>query len=445
MYCRKCGQEIPSDSLFCEHCGAAVERKDTSATTGGPAEEKPGPREEETRTRKKGIAPIVIVLAVIGILAVAGVLFWKLGSTGKTAGNENGVVADGGINILDDKDRLKEVTSSVLRIECYDRDGELYATGSGFVAFESDTIVTNYHVIEDRPYAIVARSEAGIEYPISSILGMNEAMDIAILKTERPTSLAPLEFSQKQAEKGDPVVAIGSPLGLMNTVSNGIVSSFTQIDQISVIQFTASISHGSSGGVLLNESGEVIGVTFASFAEGQNINLAIPIDYVIAFVERIRPEEHISVSDLYLTGDHELSIDDVLTHSDMLMGSTVTIEGVVSSAFEAEEDYIILFLTYPGGTIDGFIVGMSQSPSVPDWESLMAWFEAEERERNRAYDGEVLTVAIPRAAFPESVEAGDRITVSGKLMTYRDYRDTTGIILHLRNLELPILWIDSGI
>ena len=80
--------------------------------------------------------------------------------------------------------------------------------------------------------------------------------------------------------KGETVTAIGSPLGIKNTVSKGNLSARIMQDGYDVLQFTAPISNGSSGGALFNEKGEVIGITFASFVEGQNLNLAIPIELV---------------------------------------------------------------------------------------------------------------------------------------------------------------------
>ena len=81
-------------------------------------------------------------------------------------------------------------------------------------------------------------------------------------------------------KRSSPVVAIGSPAGLKNTVSIGNISAFFDQNGKNWIQFTAPISHGSSGGALFNDKGEVVGVTSSSITDGQNLNFAIPIETV---------------------------------------------------------------------------------------------------------------------------------------------------------------------
>ncbi len=79
-------------------------------------------------------------------------------------------------------------------------------------------------------------------------------------------------------------MAIGSPLGLFNSVSNGIISGFRMIDGVEMIQFTAPISSGSSGGAVLNMQGDVIGISTAGFDRGQNINLAVGYENIRMFL-----------------------------------------------------------------------------------------------------------------------------------------------------------------
>ena len=79
------------------------------------------------------------------------------------------------------------------------------------------------------------------------------------------------------------MVAIGSPLGLFNSVSDGIISGFRKIENVNMIQFTAPISHGSSGGAVLNMQGEVIGISSAGIDKGQNINLAVGYEDILLF------------------------------------------------------------------------------------------------------------------------------------------------------------------
>ena len=181
----------------------------------------------------------------------------------------------------DDPDAMAEVSASILTIDVYDKSDNLLSTGSGFVAFGSDSVVTNFHVI-DGAYRIVVIDESENISDVTHILAYDEALDIALLKIDSSQNYKPLTlFSDDTSKKGENVVAIGSPLGISNTISNGTLSGFIEIGGNNYIQFTAPVSHGSSGGALFNDEGMIIGVTSASLSEGQNMNLAIPISYVI--------------------------------------------------------------------------------------------------------------------------------------------------------------------
>ena len=184
-----------------------------------------------------------------------------------------------------DPDAIELAAKSVLMLEVYDADDELLATGSGFVAFDNRTLVTNYHVIEDAAW-MVANSDDGYEYMVTKVLVADETKDIAICGFMSPTDLSPLTFSDGEAlRRAEPIVAIGSPIGITNTVSLGNISAIYEEDGVSWIQFTAPISSGSSGGVLFDDRGRVIGVTSASYEDAQNLNLAVDIAEVTALYE----------------------------------------------------------------------------------------------------------------------------------------------------------------
>lgn len=324
------------------------------------------------------------------------------------------------VSILEDKESLADITASVLKIECYDIFGEVYATGSGFVAFGSDFIVTNYHVIEDHPYAIKALAENGSSFTINTIYVYNEEMDIAILKTAESTGLAPLPFAKKAAEKTDKVVAIGSPLGLMNTVSDGIVSGFTQIGDESVIQFTASISSGSSGGVLLNEAGEVVGVTFASFAAGQNLNVAIPIQYVDALYNQASPANAVTVKQFFDLLDHLYPLPYILENQKDYMGKHVTIRAYISSrGYYGDPDgyinysYVSLVLVGNQSDVLGFVE--PQKDWASDASEMRVVLDAISTEMDKANKNVAIYVWLGQIVSNENLLPGSLITVSGKL------------------------------
>ena len=152
-------------------------------------------------------------------------------------------------------------------------------TGTGFFYDNKGTVVTNYHVIEGCTSAEVTLAN-GSSYKVDKVLGYSVDRDIAILST-KCTSSTPLKIRETAVKTGETVYAIGSSLGLSGSLSDGIVSAAErEVDDQTYIQTTAPISHGNSGGPLLDKEGKVVGITSASFIDGQNLNLAIPIKEV---------------------------------------------------------------------------------------------------------------------------------------------------------------------
>ena len=173
-----------------------------------------------------------------------------------------------------DSNAIEKAAQSVLMLACSNKDGSI-STGSGFVAFNSQTLVTNCHVM-DEAKEIVASDDNGNLYVIDRVYCVSEHMDIAILGFAAPTALRPLPLSTgDDLQRGQPVVTIGSPEGLKNTVSTGVVSSLAEYGGVPEIQISAPISHGSSGGALFDANGHVVGVTSSGLAEGQNLNFAV--------------------------------------------------------------------------------------------------------------------------------------------------------------------------
>ncbi len=178
-----------------------------------------------------------------------------------------------------DSAAINEVCQSVMKLEVKNSKGAVASTASGFIAFDDQTLVTNQHVIEN-VHSIIAYSDSGEKYVLDQVLCVNSDSDIAILRFKEPTGLKPLELNEDgKVYRASPVVAIGSPQGFANTVSKGNVSSvYTDDDGISYIQFNAAISAGSSGGVLLNDDGKVIGITSSTYrGAAQNLNRAVSI------------------------------------------------------------------------------------------------------------------------------------------------------------------------
>lgn len=177
-------------------------------------------------------------------------------------------------------DAVEAAADSVFMLEIYDQNNQKIGVGSGFVAFDDSLLVTNYHVIEGGAY-VVAISDENERYLVSKVCITDIRNDIAILQFDEEKVAQPLELdTDGRLKRSQPVVAIGSPAGLMNTVSLGNISAFYKKDGKDWIQFTAPISSGSSGGPLLNDKGKVIGITTATYGSTQNINMAVKAENV---------------------------------------------------------------------------------------------------------------------------------------------------------------------
>lgn len=154
--------------------------------------------------------------------------------------------------------------------------------GTGFVVWNDGRIVTNFHVIaasaEDGRLSVVLPGKEAKEIFNVEVLAADPDHDLAILRVHAARGIPPLTLADSDGVKpGEAVVAIGHPLGLGNTVSNGIVSAVRQLDEDhTLIQVSAPISEGSSGGPIFNDRGEVIGVATAFATQGQNLNFGVP-------------------------------------------------------------------------------------------------------------------------------------------------------------------------
>jgi S1-C subfamily serine protease len=158
-------------------------------------------------------------------------------------------------------------------------DDKPIARGTGFLVTSDGAIVTNYHVIATGNVAVVKFADGSI-LPVDGILATDKVRDLAIIKIHGKT-FRPLTIGNSdQIQVGEEVVAIGNPLGLELTVSNGILSGVRTDEKNSgkLLQITAPISHGSSGGPLFNMVGEVIGINAMFLEGGENLNFAIPIN-----------------------------------------------------------------------------------------------------------------------------------------------------------------------
>ncbi len=176
------------------------------------------------------------------------------------------------------------------------QDRKESSLGSGFIISDDGYIVTNNHVVKDADQIKVILHDK-TEYE-ATIIGTDPMTDLALIKI-KAKDLTPLKFgSSAKTEVGSWVVAIGSPFGLEQTVTAGIVSAKGRIlgsgPYDDFIQTDASINPGNSGGPLLNLDGEVIGINTAIVRSGQGIGFAIPSDLATGIIDQLTEQKTVS-------------------------------------------------------------------------------------------------------------------------------------------------------
>ena len=183
--------------------------------------------------------------------------------------------------------------------------GENVSNGSGFVVRQDGVLVTNLHVLQGAENLKVETATGEI-YDRVYILNVDERRDLAILQIEA-SGLSTLSIGDDRAvEVGDTVYVLGNPLGFDQTFTDGILSAKRIEDGIEYLQISAPISSGSSGGPVLNDRGEVIGVATAFEPDGQNLNIAMPSHYIsgmLAVTTSPEPFENLAGSGVFAATD----------------------------------------------------------------------------------------------------------------------------------------------
>lgn len=162
--------------------------------------------------------------------------------------------------------------------------------GSGFFIDKEGYLLTNYHVIEsevDPEYEGYSRlyvklSENTKEKIPAKVIGWDKIFDIALLKVSVKPETVFYFGKERKYDPGTPIIAIGSPGGLENTITSGIISAYGRkfLQLGTVLQVDVPINHGNSGGPLLDKDNELVGVVFAGIEQFEGINFAIPGYYV---------------------------------------------------------------------------------------------------------------------------------------------------------------------
>jgi len=220
------------------------------------------------------------------LLITAGFSFYELNTyfSGFEVQKTSAIVQPNGktdsTTAVDLKTVIHNSQKDVVQITVITQDEEVI--GSGFLYNDKGDIITNAHVVAGARKVSVKTSDA--KTYDGTVIGIGDKTDIAVVRVPELAGVTPLKINRThKAEVGDQVIALGSPLGLQNTVTTGMISginrSFTidPYEYKNMYQITASITHGNSGGPLIDrETGEAIAINSAGTEEG-NIGFSIPI------------------------------------------------------------------------------------------------------------------------------------------------------------------------
>lgn len=245
------------------------------------------PKTEYENVRALGRKPVLravsISLCICAVPAAIAAFLWLDGGPRAASASSGQYAAD---NQADATSHLRadqvfaSASPAVVEVVVRDRFFKPLGQGSGFYLTNDGQIVTNFHVIHDASFASVIETNGTVR-GVERVVATNSGADLAILKVSRSDGPT-LRLSQALPRIGTKVYAIGNPQGFTNTLSEGIISGLRQDTSIPEIQTTAAISPGSSGGPLIGEDGAVVGVTAATWTNGQALNFAVSAAQVAA-------------------------------------------------------------------------------------------------------------------------------------------------------------------
>jgi len=223
---------------------------------------------------------------------------------------------------------VKKIHPAIVTVKTYNSNNRNISIGSGFFLNKKGHLITNRHVLLNAYNSEVVTFD-GEHYPILRVLDVNEQSDLIKVVVDIPKSkIKWLKVTKNLPAPAEHIIVIGSPKGLSQTISDGIVSFVPEETACEMplsvgnsIQITAPISQGSSGSPVVNMEGEVIGVATFIFAEGQNLNFAAPGKCVLDLSEEkinrplsewasdTKKEILIQAEHLYKTENYEMAIE----------------------------------------------------------------------------------------------------------------------------------------
>jgi S1-C subfamily serine protease len=222
-------------------------------------------------------------------------------------------------------------SNAVVVLESYNDQGQKVAQGSGFICSPDGKVLTNYHVIRGAA-RVQAQMHDQSTHDVEYITGVDMQHDVAALQIEG-NGLPSVHLGNSSAVKtGDHVTALGAPLGLESTLTDGIISAVREVGAFRIFQTSTPISHGSSGGPLFDDYGDVVALAVSTIETGENLNFAVPID----------------AAKVLLKAEHQTTFAE-------LLASTTVHQAILTSSLSVPPQVIGLDVVVPpqGGLLSG--------------------------------------------------------------------------------------------
>ncbi|MCK9362977.1 MAG: S1C family serine protease [Syntrophales bacterium] len=307
---------------------------------------------------------------------------------------------------------VEKYSQSVVTIIALDVNNQPLSLGSGFFVNENGDIATNHHVLADCAKAII-KNNKGETGTILHILNYDPQLDLIIAKTSLKFT-KPLPFGDSDTVTiGEDILAIGNPAGLEGTVSKGIISGVREVDDIKFIQITAPISPGSSGGPVFDSAGKVIGIATAYLTFGQNLNFAMPINYL----KSLKPNKLNLVSLPKTSKEKTFQKDDTLVQvfdvlPDLHNGDLTRVDFAIRNLHSYPIKNVELFIVYKNhkGEIISYTSMRIKEPILPKLalqffnnhyvRNFVQWDQSPRRLEQGEVEIRILNYKIDRTAEP---------------------------------------------
>jgi hypothetical protein len=314
----------------------------------------------------------------------------------------------------------KAFTSTVLLV-MEDANGQPLSLGSGFFV-RDDEVASNLHVVEGaaRGYAKIVGQKT--KYDIEGITALDPERDLVVLKISGARADAVSLCNSESVQVGETVYAVGNPQGLEGTFSQGIVSSIREVRNDKLLQITAPISPGSSGGPVLNGKAEVIGVSVATFRGGQNLNFAIPSNCLKALVDKAGPTKPLAQA-RSTKGQRSILSD---------LGGKSS-EGVIGTQFIWDRGIMMGMVDYHHGAYT-FSLRNQLRESIKNIYCLVVFYD----QNNSPIDVDVIQY---KSVIPGGLarRASGKVDGSVQKLTSRDFEVTPSTKVEFRILDFQLL------